>query len=541
MRTSRLCRLAAAALFVTTASGAATASLATAGPATAAGAAGLPSCNLKALASHKGTVNITFWNSMVQANGTTLAAITSAFNSSQTKVHVTLVDQSSYDDTWQKYEAGLSNGQLPVAVQLQDQRTQEAIDTQSFLPVQSCMNAAKYSTSDYLARPLNYWKVDGVQWALPFAVSAPIVFYDQNAFTKAGLNPADPPLTLSQMLSDAKALKASGSGMGLVTDSWHLETWLASANQLFVNNKNGRSERATKGVFDTKTSVSIFNQLRTLVTSGDAKTNPSTGPDQFDNLLGIGSGKYGMTIDSSADLGTVTQVLGTGQYAGVKLGIGPFPVYSSSDKGGIEPGGSAVYISNKASAIDQAAAWQYLSYICNTQIASHVGGGHGLHPGAQVVDPDGHRAAPLGDRPGLQGGLQRDQQRREHTGHPGLGDRPLRRRAHRRAERRALHVHQRRLCGQRDQDGRAERQQHHLVVQQPTRRLLARAVAPATLACTVAPRLWCARLRARRSTVTSEVARTYTRIRRRGRPQVPGVAAIPTMGPSSAVPPIDPR
>jgi sn-glycerol 3-phosphate transport system substrate-binding protein len=380
MRTSRLSRLVAAGLFVSAASAATTAAVTAAGPAAPAGAASLPSCNLKALASHKGTVNITFWNSMVQANGTTLAAITSAFNSSQTKVHVTLVDQASYDDTWQKYEAGLSNGQLPDAVQLEDQRTQAAIDTQSFLPVQSCMNAAKYSTSDYLTRPLNYWKVNGVQWALPFAVSAPIVYYNQNAFTKAGLNPADPPLTLSQMVSDAKTLKASGSGMGLVTDPWHLETWLASANQLFVNNKNGRSGRATAGVFNTKTSVSIFNQLRTLVTSGDATTNPSSGPDEYDNLLGIGSGKYGMTIETSAALGTVTQLLSGGQYASVKLGIGPFPVYSSSIKGGIEPGGSGVYISKKVPAIDQAAAWQYLSYICNTQSQATWAAGTGYIP-----------------------------------------------------------------------------------------------------------------------------------------------------------------
>jgi len=100
-------------------------------------------------------------------NATTLATITNAFNASQTKVHVTLVAQASYDDTWEKYEAGLSNGQLPDAVQLEDMRTQAAIDTQSFLPVQSCMNAAHYATSDYLARPLDYWKVSGVQEALP--------------------------------------------------------------------------------------------------------------------------------------------------------------------------------------------------------------------------------------------------------------------------------------------------------------------------------------------------------------------------------------
>ena len=378
MRTLRLSRLAAAGLFVTTLSG--TAATAAIGAGTPAGAASLPSCNLKTLANHQGLVNITFWESASQANLTVLQGIASAFNSSQTKVHVTLVTQAGYDDTWNKYTAGLSNGQLPDVVQLEDQRTQAAIDTGSFLPVQSCMNAARYPTSDYLPRPLAYWKVNGVQWAMPFAVSAPILYYNQNAFTKAGLNPNSPPATLTQMVADAKALKASGSGMGLVLDPWHLETWLASANQLFVNNKNGRSSRATQGVFNTKASVSIFSQLSTLVRSGYATTNPATGPDQYDNLLGIGSGKYGMTIETSAALGTVTQLLGGGKYANVKLGIGAFPVYSSLVKGGVEPGGSGVFISNKASALDQAASWQFVSYLMSTQSVATWAAGSGYIP-----------------------------------------------------------------------------------------------------------------------------------------------------------------
>ena len=48
------------------------------------------------------------------------------------------------------------------------------------------MNAAKYSTSDYLPRPLAYWKVNGVQWALPFAVSAPILYYNQTPSRRPG-------------------------------------------------------------------------------------------------------------------------------------------------------------------------------------------------------------------------------------------------------------------------------------------------------------------------------------------------------------------
>jgi sn-glycerol 3-phosphate transport system substrate-binding protein len=347
----------------------------------AAGAATkLPTCPISALNKAKGPVNITFWNSAVRANATTLAAITASFNSSQSKVHVTLVDQASYDDTWQKYEAGLTNGQLPDVVQLEDQRTQQAIDTQSFLPVQSCINASHYSTSDYLSRALAYWNVNHVQIAMPFAVSTPVVFYNQNAFTKAGLNPADPPLTLPQMTADAKALKASGSGMGLVLDPWHLETWLSTANTLFVNNSNGRSARATKAIFNGPNAKTIFTDLDQMVKSGDATTNPSTGPDEFDNLLGIGSGKFGMTLDTSAALGTVTQLLTGGQYPNVKLGVGPFPVLSSSIKGGIEPGGSGVYISDKVPAAQQAAAWVFVQYLDNTQSQATWGAGTGYIP-----------------------------------------------------------------------------------------------------------------------------------------------------------------
>ena len=63
------------------------------------------------------------------------------------------------------------------------------------------------------------------------------------------------------MVADAKALKASGSGMGLVLDPWHLETWLATANKLFVNNSNGRSGRATKARVRQHDRLAIFTDL----------------------------------------------------------------------------------------------------------------------------------------------------------------------------------------------------------------------------------------------------------------------------------------
>lgn len=329
----------------------------------AAGAASLPKCPTAALAKAKGTVDISFWESMNRTNGVTLAKLTDQFNASQTKVHVTLVDQNSYTTTWAKYQAGLSNGQLPAVAQLQDINLQGAIDTQSILPAQSCINATRYKTSDFIPRALAYWKADGIQQAMPFAVSNPILYYNKQAFTAAGLTPTAPPATLGQFLSDAAALKAHGSGVGLKLDAWHLETWLATANTLFVNNANGRKARATKAAFAGKNALKIFTDLDQLVTSGDATTNPATGTDAYDNLLGIGSGKYAMTIDTSAALGTIATLLNNGQYPNVTLGVGSFPVLTTKSKGGVEPGGSGLYISNRVPAAQQAAAWQYVTFL----------------------------------------------------------------------------------------------------------------------------------------------------------------------------------
>ena len=87
-----------------------------------------------------------------------------------------------------------------------------------------------------------------------------------------------------------------------------------------------------------------------------------------------------MTIETSAALGAVDALLGGGKYANVKLGIGAFPAYSASAQGGIEPGGSGIYISNKSSALEQAASWQYVSYLMNTQSQATWAAGTGYIP-----------------------------------------------------------------------------------------------------------------------------------------------------------------
>ena len=348
-------------------------------PVWAAGSSGQPSCTLPPTSAAK-PVEITFWNSMLQANQTSISALTEAFNASQHRVHVTLVQFPSDQDLWTAYQTARATHSAPQLVELEDYRTQSAADSRSFQAVQPCLRANPALAGDILDPALSYWRVGGSQLAMPFALSEPVLIYNKASFVKAGLNPNDPPSTLAAYLTDAKAMKAKGLGTGLLVDPPQIEAWLASADQLLVDRQNGRTGRPTRALFDDQTGRRLFNLLDQLVRSGDAVTNPDTGPDAVDNLIGIGTGHYGMTLETSASLGTITKVLASGAFPGVQLGVAPFPTLDPPGTGGEDVGGIALYLPSGLSSLQQAAAWSYVTYLESTASQARFASDSGYLP-----------------------------------------------------------------------------------------------------------------------------------------------------------------
>jgi sn-glycerol 3-phosphate transport system substrate-binding protein len=331
-----------------------------------AGAANSTTCPLDALKSAKGKpVEITMWHSMPRANGETLQKLTDAFNSSQTDVKVNLVNQIDYAQTFNKYKAGLSSGDLPDIVQLQETDQQQMIDTQTVLPASVCAKADHYSFSDFLPRVISYFTVAKKQYAMPFNTSGPVLYFNKKAFTAAGLDPNSPPKTLDDVRAAAEKLKANGvpAPLGLKTEPGFFEHWRALAGKTYVNNGNGRQTRATKTAYDDATSRQIFTWLSGMVKDGLATTNPDLGTGSFDNLLGIQSGSHAMALDTSAALGTISSVLAGGNVPNVELGVASFPSPTSHAKGGVLVSGGALYMVNKSAPAKQAAAWKFLKFL----------------------------------------------------------------------------------------------------------------------------------------------------------------------------------
>jgi sn-glycerol 3-phosphate transport system substrate-binding protein len=358
-----------------------------------AGAAPVPAqssgkCPLNALKNAKSKpVEITYWHSMNRANEETLQRLADRFNSSQNDVRVSLVNQTTYVDTLNKFRAGLSTGDLPDLVQIEDTGLQQMIDTQAVLPAQSCVDADKYNLSDHLKRVVDYYSVKGKLYPMPFNVSNPVFYYNKKAFQTAGLDPSNPPKTLDEVKSAAQKLKDSGTvaqaGLGLKLDAWFLEQWLALGGKTYVNNGNGRKSRASSVTFDNATGKEIFTFMNDMVSQGLARTNPADGSSAFDNLLGIGNGNFGMTIDTSAALGTIQQVLAGGEYPNVELGVAPMP--GPKGKGGVLVGGAANYIVNKSSPEKQAAAWQFAKFLNEPESQADWAVGTGYIPIRQAA------------------------------------------------------------------------------------------------------------------------------------------------------------
>jgi len=320
-------------------------------------------CGLSALASAAKPVQIVMWHELVRTNNDWLVNATNAFNSSQSQVHVSLVQQPDYKTLFEKYKAGLSTGDLPDVAQFEDTTVQQLVDSQSTVPVQDCIDASHYSLSDYLPRTLKFYNVQNVQRSMPWAVSDVIMYYDPGKFAKAGLDPNNPPQTLAQVMQDSQKIVASGAathGIALHAQPYVFEYLLAKSGGEYVNNGNGRTSRTTDANLTSPTATKIWNWWDQMVKSGLA-LNTGSDPNSIDHLLAIGTGNAAMTFEASGVVGPIEAVLSSGQYKGTQIAAAPLPALTTG--GGVPVGDGSLWIGNHSSLAKRAAAWKFIQYL----------------------------------------------------------------------------------------------------------------------------------------------------------------------------------
>lgn len=337
-------------------------------------------CGIAALEAADEPVEIVFWHTMVRTNLDWLAATTDAFNESQDDVRVVLRQQPTYQDLFTKYKAGLASGDLPDLVQMEETVVQQMIDSRSTIPAQACIDATDQDLSDFLPRALAYYESGGVQRAMPWAISNPVLFLNRAAFRKAGLDPDQPPRTLAEVREVSEAIVAAGGakyGIALKPAPYIYEFLLAKSGGEYVDNGNGRQARARHANLDSEESLAIWTWWHDMVADGLA-LDTGADPANIDHLLALANETEGaaMTIESSSAIGPIDAILSSGAFPGVEPATAPLPALTTG--GGVPVGDGALWFPRSSSLAERAAAWRFATYLNEPaqQASMAVAGGY---------------------------------------------------------------------------------------------------------------------------------------------------------------------
>ena len=270
-------------------------------------------------------VEIQWWHAMTGVNNDVIEKLAKDFNDSQKDYKVVPSYKGSYPDTMNAGIAAFRAGNAPHIMQVFEVGTATMMAAKGAIkPVQEMMREAgeKFDPQSYLPAITGYYSTaKGEMLSFPFNSSSAIMWYNKDAFRKAGLNPDAPPKTWPELFDAAKKLRASGHptcGFATAWVTWlNIEQFSAWHNVPLGTKSNGMDGFDTEFKFNSPLHV---RHLQNLVDLQKDKTfdyagRTNTGEGRFT------SGECPIMLTSSAFYGNVKA------NAKFEFGTGMMPYY----------------------------------------------------------------------------------------------------------------------------------------------------------------------------------------------------------------------
>lgn len=244
-------------------------------PAAPAAAAPKKAAAKKAAPKKAAPTQIQFWHAMSGARGAEIDELVARFNASQKKVRVVATYKGSYDVLERELFEAVRAKKAPDLVQVFEVGTADMIAARKAVkPIWRVMaEAGKPMKNDRFVPAVAAYFSDrrGRLLALPFNTSTPVLYYNKDAFRKAGLDPDHPPKTWYQMPKVLRAVLDAGAKCALTTTwpSWVLlENMGAWHNQPFATEDNGMDGTDARLNFNTRLMVRWVSMLASWYRAG---------------------------------------------------------------------------------------------------------------------------------------------------------------------------------------------------------------------------------------------------------------------------------
>ncbi|MGY0500235.1 ABC transporter substrate-binding protein [Nocardia sp. FBN12] len=202
--------------------------------------------------------------------------------------------------------------------------------------------------------------------AMPFMMATPVVFYNADLFTAAGLDPAQPPKTMAQLKQAAQAIKDKTEAQGVYVSAADpgKSDYLT---QSLVNSAGGGLVSSSGEV--TVDSAPVITALSTIQDLTKSGVQPAV--DFASAQSAFNSGKLGMLVTTGGGLLTL-DAAAKGKFA---LQVAPLPAFDNLPARPTFSGSGLTVVAKDAAKAK--AAWKFVQFMTNDEsfklIASQMG------------------------------------------------------------------------------------------------------------------------------------------------------------------------
>src|SRR5580692_2007520 len=251
-------------------------------------------------------IELQWWHAMTAVNADVVNKIAADYNAAQPDYKIVPVFKGSYAETMTAAVAAYRAGNPPHIVQVFE------VGTATMMAAKGAVKAVyqlmadvgePFDPQNYLSAITGYYSTaDGKMLSLPFNSSTPIMYWNKDAFQKAGLDPDKPPKTWPETFDVAKELRAAGQGCGF-TSAWvswvQIENFSAWHNLPLATKANG---------LDGPDAVLEFNNptvVRHIANLAEAEKDKSFdyGGRTTEPANKFISGECGILFDSTGSIG----------------------------------------------------------------------------------------------------------------------------------------------------------------------------------------------------------------------------------------------
>jgi len=312
---------------------------------------------------------IQLWHAMGGELGEKTQAIADGFNKSQSEFKVVPVYKGTYTETMTGAIAAFRAKQAPHIVQVFEVGTASMMAAKGAVyPVHKLMADAKeaFDPKAYLPAVVGYYTdTDGNMLSMPFNSSTPIIYYNKDAFQKAGLDPEKAPKTWEELEAFSKKIIASGAAKCGFTTGWQswvqIENFGAMHNVPFTTKANGFGGTDIELKINSDLHVRHIGNMEKWAKDGTFKY----GGRQSKSAPMFYSGECAIYMNSSAARAGVDA-----NAKSFKVGVGMLPVYADV-KGAPQNsiiGGATLWVLQGRPAGDYKGVAKFFAYLSQADV-----------------------------------------------------------------------------------------------------------------------------------------------------------------------------